>query len=214
MLQIYTLNRGPPLPWRNEKTGQSGSHGSAPAWVKRHGYQQNTPRRLEKKHRNPKPRHSDKDASIQDSILSEKPSGSERQKPKVIQREEKTEPWKSLESEAGWGCHPRELPWRTGWSAWGPRTRTEGRLLVRPRGISEFSEGSLSGKQEAKQDWRRESGQTRNSTERRLLCSTGNSIWSLVMAHDGGQCEKKKAYVCIYVYPSLCYTAEIGRTRE
>ena len=33
-----------------------------------------------------------------------------------------------------------------------------------------------------------------------LLCSTGNSILSLVMEHDGGSCEKKNIhiYVCMY----------------
>ena len=48
-----------------------------------------------------------------------------------------------------------------------------------------------------------------------LLCSTGNSIQSLVKEHDGGEWQKKNIYIYIYVYiyiymtGSLCCTAEL-----
>ena len=43
-----------------------------------------------------------------------------------------------------------------------------------------------------------------------LLYSTGNSIQSLGIEHDGGQYEKKN--VCVHMTGSLCRTTEIGRT--
>ena len=45
-----------------------------------------------------------------------------------------------------------------------------------------------------------------------LLCSTGNSVQSLVMEQDGGQREKKNVYVCIIA--SLFCTAETDRTLQ
>jgi len=43
-----------------------------------------------------------------------------------------------------------------------------------------------------------------------VLYSTGNYIQSLVMEHDGRECEKKNVYICIT--GSLCHAAETDRT--
>ena len=46
--------------------------------------------------------------------------------------------------------------------------------------------------------------------QRGLQYSTGNCAESLVVEHDGGNCEKKNVYK--YIIGLLCYTAEIDRT--
>ena len=45
-----------------------------------------------------------------------------------------------------------------------------------------------------------------------LLYSPRNNIWSLVIEHDGGYCEKKNVY--IRITGSLCCTAETDRTLQ